>query len=426
MGLKEDLEKTFKKYGLQADGEGDVEQNQSDAGNDDAKESESNGDSNGSTNEPQADQSEVVANLSENIARKFAEMVANNKKLSQGDQKSLETHVKTKIFTNWGGIKEIEYPTDLSNLTKEEKIVTFFKSLYYSKSDPASAQVVRALVEGTDAEGGYLVPEELRSEVFRILPDISIMRRIARVIPMASDTLLLNTLTARPYAYWTAEYASKSTTSAEFGQVTLNSNDLVCLLPVTDQLIADANINIVQFIIELFTEAIAAEEDAAFFTGSGTGRPKGINQESLTTVAGAAGLSFDTIIALIDAVPQRVTQSPGAAFVGHRRVKSNLRKVKDTTNNYIWRDGGANNGQVGRLPDTVYGYPFYEQNDLSEDELYFGDWRNYIIGDRQAISVRTTQEGGEAWRRNATEIKAVERVDGRAVLTAAFAKVTDV
>lgn len=369
----------------------------------------------------------VVADLASSIAEKLANAISEKKGLNETEKKSLDSEIKTKIFTNWGGMKEIEYPSELGNLSKEEKIVNFFKALMYAKVDPRSNQVLRALTEGTDADGGYLVPEELRAEVFRVLPDMSVMRRIARVIPMATDTLKLNSLSARPTAYWTGEYQSKSTTSAEFGQVTLSPNDLVCLLPVTEQLLADANIDLVQFIIELFAEAIALAEDKAFFTGSGTGQPKGISQETISTVAAGGNVTFDKVLALMDSVPQRVTQSPRAAFVGHRKVKSVLRALKDTNGAYIWRDGGAaNNGETKRLPDTLYGYPFYEQNDLAQSELYFGDWAFYIIGDRQTVSVRTTTEGGDAWRRNSMEIKAVERVDGKVVLTTPFAKITGI
>ena len=369
----------------------------------------------------------VVADLASSIAKKLADAIAENKGLDKKEEKNLEKDIKSKIFTNWGGMKEVSYPSDLGNLSKEEKIVNFFKALIYAKADPQSMTVLRALTEGTDADGGYLVPEELRSEVFRMLPDMAVMRNIARVIPMASDTLKLNSLTARPTAYWTGEYQSKSTTSAEFGQVTLTPNDLVCLLPISEQLLADANIDLVQFIIQLFTEAIAVAEDKAFFTGSGTGQPKGINQESLRTVAAGGAFTFDHVIAVMDQVPQRATQSPKAAFVAHRRVKSICRSLRDLNGNYIWRDGGmANNGETKRLPDTLYGYPFHEENDLSQSELYFGDWAFYIIGDRQTVSVKTTTEGGDAWRRNGMEIKAVERVDGRAVMASPFAKVTGI
>lgn len=426
--LLKDVQALIAKHGLKA-GDGD------DSGDDNspAPESTNGGESHTHEADDQGSDPKVVANLADRIATKIADAIIEAKGIkNKKDQSALNYEVeRTKIFSNWGGLREIAYPSDVKSLSKEEKIVTFFKALVYHRADPMSDRVLRALVEGTDSEGGYLVPDELRAEVFRIMPDMAVMRRIARVIPMSSDTLLLNSLSAAPSAYWTAEYASKSTTSAEFSQVTLNSNDLVCLLPVSEQLIADANINIVQFIIELFAEAIARGEDLAFFTGSGSGQPRGINQETLSSASVGASIDFDDILALIDLVPQSVTQSQRSAFVAHRRVKRLLRAVKDSNNNYIWRDGGATtapgtDGQVRRLPDTLYGYPFWEQNDLNENELYFGDWGYYAIGDRQALSVRTTTEGGDAWRRNAMEIKAVERVDGRAIMTTPFAKLTDV
>lgn len=166
------------------------------------------------------------------------------------------------------------------------------------------------------------------------------------------------------------------------------------MLPVTEQLLADANINLVQFIIELFAEAIGLAEDKAFFTGSG--QPRGIAIESISQINAQGHGDFDDVIDLIDAVPSRVTSSPGAAFVGHRRTKSLLRKLKDNDGNYIWRNGGAsknNNGETVRLPDTLYDYPFFEQNDLPSNQLFFGDWRMYIIGDRQTMAVAKKSEG---------------------------------
>lgn len=412
-GFEDDMKGVLAKYGLKADG---VEPAESKKKSKEVSEKKA----------PKED-AKVVADLASKVAEKLAGIISDNKRLNDSDEKDLGDHLKNKIFTSWAGLKEVSYPSDLQSLSKEEKIVTFFKALVYSGHDIASQQVLRALVEGSAADGGYLVPEELRTEVFRVLPDMAIMRRIARVIPMSTDTLMLNSLSARPTAYWTAEYASKSTTSAEFGQISLTPYDLVCLLPVSEQLLADANINLVQFIIELFAEAIATAEDDAFFTGTGVGQPTGITTYGINqiNIAGAT-LSFDDVIRLIDQVPQRVAQSPRAAFVGHRYAKRIARTLKDTANNYIWRDSsvGRMSGQTERLPDTLYGYPFYEQNDLPQSELYFGDWSYYVIGDRQTMTVKTTTEGGDAWRRNAMEIKAVERVDGEAVITSPFAKIT--
>lgn len=139
---------------------------------------------------------------------------------------------------------------------------------------------------------------------------------------------------------------------------------------------------------------------------SGTGQHKSISQESIASKAVAGAVSMDDVIDLIDLVPQRVVQSPKAAFVGHRNAKRTLRKIKDSNGDYIWRDGKGGVGGSGesiKLPDTLYGYPYYEQNDINQRELYFGDWSMYIIGDRQTMAVSTTTEGGDAWRRNGME-----------------------
>jgi HK97 family phage major capsid protein len=359
-----------------------------------------------------------VSKMVDDLGKKIVDAIAASKGLSEGDKKE----VKETYFSAKSGMKGIRYPemNELSSLSKDDKILVWFKALVNKDRDAQAAQVFRALVEGTDDQGGYLVPEEFRAEVFRIMPDMSIMRRLARILPMNTDTLNLNTLAARPTAYWTPEYASKSTTSAEFGRVVLSPNDLVCLLPVTHQLVNDANINVVQFVTELFAEAIATAEDKAFFTGSGTGQPKGINQETLTSISAGGAGTFDHLIGLLHSVPQSIRNAPSSAFVASDYAIRLMRNIKDSQNRYIWEPSV----QVGQ-PDRILGKPIYEQNDIAQSEIYFGDWKFYVIGDRQTLSVETTSVGGEAWRRNAMEIKAVERVDGKTVKTGAFAKITN-
>jgi HK97 family phage major capsid protein len=357
--------------------------------------------------------------------------------ISDSDSESL----KNKLFDTKNGMGGIEYPDDsqLHNMVKTYKtssdphakkeagdniIVSFFKAWVGYKDNPEAYRVFKALNEGTAAEGGHLVPAPLADAVWRILPDQTVMRRIARTLPMSSLTLDLNSLTQNPQAYWVSEYAKKTTTSAEFSEAVLTAYKLVCLLPITHELLADANIDLANFIVELFVERIAREEDKAFFTGTGTGQPRGIDTETLSTVTAGAILNFDDVITLINRIPQRPRTSPRAAFVGNNYSIQNLRKVKDSNGNYIWRDPmfvGEVNG-IAQPVQTLYGYPFYEQNDIAQKKIFFGDWSYYIIGDRQQITVNKTDEGGDAWRRDATEFKAVERVGGRAVMTTPFAE----
>lgn len=366
-----------------------------------------------------------LTSIADKLADKIVGAISEKKNVTaQADKDNLKDY----LFDPATGFKAAKYPADLANASDEQKIVAFMKAFTRRRFSQEDDQVFKALTEGTNADGGFLVPSPLAQEVWRILPDVSVMRRIGRTIPMTSQTLALNSLTGQPKPYWIAEYANKTTTSANFSQATLTAYKLVALLPVTHELLMDANIDLARFVIELFAEEIGRAEDTAFFTGNGTTQPKGINQETLSTVAAGGAVTFNHVISLIDTVPSRVSQSPRAAFVGNRYVKRILRQIKDNNGAYIWRDSSAGmmSGQTERLPDILYGYPFYEQNDLAQSELYFGDWSNYIIGDRQQIAVSSTDEGGDAWRRDATEFKAVERVGGTTVLTTAFAKITGI
>jgi HK97 family phage major capsid protein len=363
-----------------------------------------------STAEGNVDVTKLADELGDRIAKAIVEAKGGNEK----DQEDL----KEKFFNPRNGFKAIEFPSNLSNLTKEEKVTTFFKALVAERHDPEAHQVLRALIEGTDSEGGYLVPEEFRAEVFRLLPDYSVMRKLARVIPMSTDTMNLNYLVAKPEAYWTAEYASKTTSSAEIGRKTLSPNKLVCLLPVTEELLADANIDVVNFIAELFAERIGEIEDKAYFTGTGTTQPWGLATRCKTV--NVAGNDFDAIIDMIYYRGQAVRNSRRAAFVGNKNVIKAFRKVKDSDGRYIWSAGNPESGE----PQRLYGYPLYEQNNLGQNTMFFGDFGGYVIGDRQQLTVRTTMDGGDAWRRDAMEIKAKIRVDGEVVLTNAFTRLS--
>jgi len=369
---------------------------------------------------------EATANMDElveQLGNKFAEALKEQK---GGTDKDVEEQ-KEKLFSTESGLKAIRYPSvsQVKDLSDDEKIVTFFKALRYHQVDDDANRVLKALTEGVNADGGYLVPEPLAARLWEILPDISVMRKLASPIVMTSQTLKLNSRTTHPKAYWIGEKQSKTTTSAELDQVTLTANKLVCRIEMTDELVADANVGIVNLMTEWFARAIGIEEDNAFFTGTGAGQPRGISIETIANQSVGASVDFDDVIDLMDLIPQDSKRN--GAFIANAEALRLLRKVKDSNNAYIWRQGlGRNSGQTEALPDSIYGHPVYEQNDLSGDEIYFGDWSKYIIGDRQQITVETTRTGADTWVDDTMEIKAVERVDGRAVMVGAFAKLTNV
>jgi HK97 family phage major capsid protein len=298
----------------------------------------------------------------------------------------------------------------VSDLTKEEKIVGFFLSLV--NNDKVG---LKALSEGTAADGGYLVPDEFMAELIRDLEEPTRMRSLVRVIPMKRDTLKIPKLGSKPKVYWTAENTTKTTSTADFDEKTLTAYKVAAILYASEELVEDAyDFDVVQMIIGLFSEAIAEEEDLVITAGSGTGQPTGLTSCTIAGVTCSGNLDFDNIINLIYSLPAKYRKS--AVFLAHNNNIRELRKVKDSNNRYIWLES-----VISGEPATILGYPIYENNNLPESSIYFGDFkRGYWLGDRRKITVKVSDIAGTAWEHDQIGIRVVERIAGNCVLEAAI------
>ena len=85
----------------------------------------------------------------------------------------------------------------------------FFRTAAKVKNPHAFAEEFRKkatyLNETTDSEGAYAVPVEFAREVFRVAGEFGVARKYCRIIPMATDTKDITTLTNTVVAYWTDE-----------------------------------------------------------------------------------------------------------------------------------------------------------------------------------------------------------------------------
>jgi HK97 family phage major capsid protein len=302
---------------------------------------------------------------------------------------------------------------DASEMTTSEKVVGFFQALIQK-----DRIALKALSEGTSADGGYLVPDEFRAEVIRDIAEKNFMRGEVRVVPMRRDVMKIPTLESRPKVSWTEENATKSTTTAVFNEAVLTAKKMAAVLYASDELIEDSyDIDVVKLIIELFSEAIGEEEDRVIWRGNGTTQPTGVVVSraagNIATRTAVAGLTYDEIVNLTYDLPAKYHRN--AKFWVHRNNIRELRKLKDNNNLYLWQPS-----QQAGEPPLLGGFPVVEVNDLPEDEIYFGDMKKaYWLGDKGLMAVKISQDTETAFTKDQTAIRVVERVAGNVVLTQA-------
>lgn len=285
---------------------------------------------------------------------------------------------------------------------------------------------LQLLTEGTAAAGGYLVPEEFANMIVEDQRDESVMRKLAKQITISGDTLHLPALDSRPKAAWRSEAAVKATSTATFRELVFTPYSQAVIVGLSQELADDAQLgvsgSIANYVAGLMAQALRENEEAAFWTANGSGKPTGVNNYSLLgRDAGGTDSGFaDAIKKIYWDLPQGYRKN--AAWVGHQQAWARVNALKNTQGDYLLT-------MVADGPTTrLGGAPVYEQNDLPTDILLFGDFGYYQIVDRQGITVDFSTEatvgGSSAFEKNLVFVRCESRVDGELTLTGAVRKIS--
>lgn len=271
------------------------------------------------------------------------------------------------------------------------------------------------LSESTDADGGYLVPEEFENQIISGLDEVNVIRSIAKVITTQNDRKIPVSV-GHSVATWTAENAAFTESNPTFGQKQIDAFKLTDLIRVSVELLQDAAFDLESYIAAEFARAFGIAEEQAFCVGTGTNQPTGIftaNGGTVGVTATAANaITVDEIISLVYALKSPYRKN--ARFLMNDTTVSLLRKLKDNNGAYLWQPSV----QAGQ-PDKLLGFdlytsPYVPTVGAGAFAIAFGDFQNYWIGDRAG---RTVQRLNELYATNGQiGYVATERVDGKVIL----------
>lgn len=276
-------------------------------------------------------------------------------------------------------------------------------------------EIRNSLKVGTDANGGYLVPEEFEKTLIEALDEGNIFRQFAHKITTSGDRQIPMVL-SRGTAEWIEEEAEYPESDVEFGQTYLRAYKVATRIKISEELMADSAFNMAAFIAKEFGRRIGAAEEQAFFTGNGVGKPTGILHDTgaqIGVTAGAADkITGDEVIDLYYSL--RAPYRRKAVFITHDSAMKALRKLKDGNQQYIYQPALTAN-----TPDTLMGRPVYTSQYMPEvasgnKVMMFGDLSHYWIADRAGYSFKRLNELYAA--NGQIGFIASKRVDGKLLL----------
>ena len=328
------------------------------------------------------------------------------KKREEEMDKTLEKPTVQTLTNEPATFNEEEKPMRARNVYKK----SMMKALRTNFRD-----ISNELKVGTDESGGYLVPEEMETDIVNGLEDENIVRKLATKV-QTSGLHKINTAATKPAALWVEEGGQLTFGDGTFDQVSLDAHKLHVGIKVTEELLYDAAFNLEKYITEEFTRALANAEEDAFLNGDGVNKPTGIfdskkgGELGLTTKAQT--ITADELIDLVYSLDRPYRKK--AAFILNDATVAQIRKLKDVNGAYIWQPS-LKDGE----PDRLLGYPAYTsafapKADKGKLAVAFGDFSYYKIGDR---GNRSFQDLKELFAGNGmVGFLGKERVDGILVL----------
>ena len=284
----------------------------------------------------------------------------------------------------------------------------------------------KALSEGTDSAGGFLVPEEFANGIEVYTIEQSVVRPLARKMPMISDTLNYPTVKETTHAssvyggvigYWTEEAGAKTPAYPTFGRVKLIAKKLTGFTYASDELLEDSAVALEALLLKLFGDAIAWYEEEAFLQGSGVGQPLGIiNSSALVTPFRAT--ASKVALADLGAIMARFRGNlygPSVAWVANKAVLPELLVMGSTIVTWATIAGQ-------KVPGAIFGIPLYFTEHVatlgSVGDIGLYDFDQYLIGDRKGLKVDRSIE--YRFSTDETTWRFVKRVDGQPLVDSAF------
>lgn len=273
-----------------------------------------------------------------------------------------------------------------------------------------------ALIGEQDNRGGYLVSKEIANAILRIAASVGLVLSQATKWPLATDELGIPNYTG---SFLEGEYlgvdAAGLVTGITFGQANLIAKKWQLAFVVGNDLLADASVELADWLLALGGESLANMIDKQGFNGTGLPFVGVLNHPDVAVYTLATGkdtfAEFDVVVDASDVIAQlEESVLDGAAFYMHRTVWAKLRSQKDTAGNFLLPQGGAPSQAVIANSPTgggvkpageILGYPVFTTRHLpansasavSTKYLIFGNLKAAAFGDKGELRVAQFESG---------------------------------
>lgn len=262
----------------------------------------------------------------------------------------------------------------------------------------------KAMSTAVAADGGYLVDPQTADAIRTMLMATSSLRAVANVVNVEANAYDVLIDRSEVGSGWATETASTSETSTPtIERISIALHELSAMPKASQRLLDDSAFDVEGWLAGKIATRFIRAEAAAFVSGDGVDKPKGIllptkvanaswSWGNLGYVATGAAADFassnaaDCIVDLVYALG--ADYRANGTFVMNSKTAGAVRKMKDADGRFMWSDGLAA-GEPARL----MGYAVLICEDMPDVgagtyPIAFGDFRaGYTIAERPDLRI---------------------------------------
>lgn len=282
---------------------------------------------------------------------------------------------------------------------------------------------IKLMRTDVNPQGGFLVPEDFRLEILKLITEASPVRQVARSTTTSLSAVTFPKRQTIVQTAFVGEAGLKAESNSTYGQEVIKLNKVVALVSATLEMLNDTAFDIANEIQMDVVEDFAIVEGRKFVNGNSVNEPEGfmIRSDVPSIPSGIANdISGDNLIDLTGALK---SGQSNLIFAMNRRTVARVRKLKDSVGAFLFHlESGLQTG----IGSSIAGFPFVSMIDIADiaagsEPIIFGDFRRgYMIVDGIALSV--IRDDFTALDRCEVRFGWQRQVGGQVVLEDAFVK----
>jgi len=257
--------------------------------------------------------------------------------------RTLDTEIKLEETRQLQGVK-IENTLEERKMEDTKELEIRGLEQYLRKQE---GEEIRALQ--TTAQGGAVIPDNVEGTIILKMEESSPVFARARKFPSVAGTLKIAKETSGTVAGFVGEGADVLEGQISFDEVKLTQKRVGAAITLSNQLINDVAVPIVNYSVNLLARRAAKAVEKSILTGATADEFRGIVGDTEIVAVTTSTVTIDSLMDLYNSVHPEFLD--GSSFIMQRSFFNQVAKLKDGNGHFYMQNGVVN----GKLTYTLFG-----------------------------------------------------------------------